>query len=266
MELPNVIADPNYVPGRQRAAIVIPVYKTDFNEHELLSLKSTFHHLGHRDDIYWIAPRGFDYSKLDAVYGKRRTEEFPHQFFRSVADYSRLLLSFEFYERFQPRYSHILIVQTDATVLRDELDHWVQQPYHYIGAPWPQGWSYPLNGILNNGDELRCTALVGNGGFSLREIDATVNLLLEFPVALEEWKKNGFPEDFFIGLAASISVFYRLPNIRIASQFSVELEPDFFNFLNEQKPFGLHAWHLYAPDYWKKIIKNSMGVPFELGE
>ena len=101
MELPNVIADPNYGPGSQRAAIVVPVYKTDFNEHELLSLKSTFHHLGHRDDIYWLAPQGFDYSKLNAVYGKRRREEFPQQFFRSVADYSRLLLSPEFYLRFQ---------------------------------------------------------------------------------------------------------------------------------------------------------------------
>ena len=257
MELPNVIADPNYGPGSQRAAIVVPVYKTDFNEHELLSLKSTFHHLGHRDDIYWLAPQGFDYAKLDAVYGKRRREEFPQHFFRSVADYSRLLLSPEFYQRFQAGYSHILIVQTDATVLRDELDYWVQQPYHYIGAPWPKGWSYPLKGILNDGSEPRCSALVGNGGFSLRSIEKVLWLLKEFPIARQEWVDSGFPEDLFISLSASVSSFFLVPNIRVAARFSIELNPDLWFSMGVKHPFGVHAWQ-NNKKIWEPVIKNAL--------
>lgn len=254
----NVIAGPNRTPGGQAAAIVIPVYKTDFNDYELLSLKSTFHHLGYRDDIYWLTPQGLDYSKLDAVYGKRRREEFPQHFFRSVADYSRLLLSPEFYHRFQKSYSHILIVQTDATVLRDEQDYWVQQSYDYIGAPWPKGWSFPLKGVSSELIELRCSAFVGNGGFSLRRIEPTLMLFNEFPEAHAHWSKNGLPEDFYIGLAASISAFYRVPNIRVASKFAVELEPDFFYNLNHSLPFGLHAWHLYDKEYWAEVIKSRL--------
>lgn len=258
METPILIDSANYSKSK-RAAIVIPVYKTNFTNDEALSLKSTFYHLGHRDEIYWLAPKGFDFSELDRTYGKRRYEEFPEFSFKSIADYSRLLLSPNFYTRFQSNHSHILIIQTDATVIRDELDFWLNQPFHYFGAPWPKGWSYPLKGVFKDGSELRCSALVGNGGFSLREIEPTLRLLSEFPLAVHDWIESGFPEDFYIGLAASISSFYKLPNMRVASRFSVELEPDFFNALNDGGlPFGLHAWHRYAPDYWRVVIESKL--------
>jgi hypothetical protein len=241
-----------------KVAIVIPLYRVELSDYEALSLKSTFHHLGYREDICWLVPEGFDSSSYDSLFGARRREEFPKHFFQSVNSYSSLLLAESFYERFLPAFSHLLIVQTDATVLRDDLDYWLSQPFHYIGAPWPKGWSFPLSGVLDDARPLRCTAVVGNGGFSLRDIRATLALLREFPVASNEWRKNGWPEDFFIALAASVSDYFRMPNLRVASRFSIELEPTFFRSLNRSLPFGLHAWHLYDREFWEDVIRSHM--------
>ena len=169
-----------------------------------------------------------------------------------------MLLTEEFYATFAPHFTHVLIVQTDATVLRDELDFWVEQPYHYIGAPWPNGWSFPLSRIFGETEQLRCAANVGNGGFSLRDISAIIDLLREFPGAREDWFNAGNPEDLYISLAASISSFFRVPNIRVASRFSIELDGTFFSKFGDGPPFGLHAWNKHNKDHYATLIRECM--------
>lgn len=74
--------------------------------------------------------------------------------------YSAILKTPEFYEQFID-WSHILIYQTDALLLRKIDDIYFE--YDYIGAPW----------ILSN---QWCKYNAGNGGFSLRNIKSCIRI------------------------------------------------------------------------------------------
>jgi hypothetical protein len=74
--------------------------------------------------------------------------------------YSALLKTPEFYEHFID-WSHILIYQTDALLLRKIDDIYFE--YDYIGAPW----------VLSNH---WCKYNAGNGGFSLRNIKSCIRI------------------------------------------------------------------------------------------
>jgi hypothetical protein len=93
---------------------------------------------------------------------------FPDKHFQSVEAYSRLLMSQEFYNELTA-WSHVLIYQLDCLVFSDELLRWCELPYDYIGAPWFKDFK-----------EENCSSglwAAGNGGFSLRRVDAFLKLL-----------------------------------------------------------------------------------------
>jgi hypothetical protein len=73
--------------------------------------------------------------------------------------YNRLLLDEAFYARFAD-HRFMLILQTDAIVLRDELDMRCAPPFDYVGATWPQGNQLFVNlGRFEGayGKQLKCT-------------------------------------------------------------------------------------------------------------
>ena len=73
--------------------------------------------------------------------------------------YNELLLSENFYTTFSA-FKYILIYQPDSYVFRDELMEWCKEGYDYIGAPW----------LEDNDEQIKLNG-VGNGGFSLRNIE-----------------------------------------------------------------------------------------------
>lgn len=84
----------------------------------------------------------------------------------TVRTYSSLLFQGWFYRMFE-EWDYMLIFQQDAWLLggEEELAGWINKGYTYIGAPWTGhlGPDTPDTGV-------------GNGGFSLRHIDAMIRI------------------------------------------------------------------------------------------
>ncbi len=225
--------------------VLIPVYKGSLSLDEERNIRVSLTNLDNQDcEICWLASEQICKDYYEKVFPTVGWSFHPEGFFRSISDYSRLLLSDEFYEIYQA-YEHMLILQPDAVVLTQTLNDWLQTPYDYIGAPWPNGWEYGLP-IRLRGEvrTITCRAFVGNGGLSLRRPRKIIQLLRDFPEARKAWSDAGNPEDLLISMLATLSPSVIIPTIGAASRFSLELEPDFFCALFDDKPpFGLHGNH-----------------------
>ncbi len=125
---------------------------------------STREHLS-KYGICFIAPESLD---LSAVMNPGESvERFDDEFFTGIAGYNRLLTSSLFYERFV-ECRHLLICQLDCLVFRDELDAWCGKGVDYIAAPWFRKFlDDPREGLWR----------VGNGGFSLRNVQSHLRVL-----------------------------------------------------------------------------------------
>jgi hypothetical protein len=141
-------------------AIVIPMYKATLSSAEELSLQSLRHHLSGYP-VVLVVPAGLDVT-LDGF----STLKFPASYFTGRHAYSALLVSRQFYEALQ-KYEFILIYQLDCLVFSNQLTEWCDRGFDYIGAPWV----HP-----NEAGQLEFTG-VGNGGFSLRRVQACLEVL-----------------------------------------------------------------------------------------
>ena len=211
-----------------------------------------------------------------------KIERFPAHFFRSIRDYSNLLLSEGFYERFSA-FEWMLVCQLDAWGFRDELEYWCSKGYEYIGAPFVQKY-----GKVEQ-------VVVGNGGFSLRKISAMLRVLNNThkrmfpPELLKDFCKYYIAQGKYIqalkpllrlaGLYPNNRGKYlekirrekfnsedkvftflsqeftddglTLPPLEEAVLFSLDAEPQrFFRSL----PFGCHAWMKESRAFWQDFI------------
>ena len=94
---------------------------------------------------------------------------FPDKYFTSVQSYNKLLLSNIFYNEFC-NYDFLVIIQTDAWIFKDSLSEF--DIYDYVGAPW----LFPPIFLERHNPVSR--GLVGNGGFSMRNIQFCENVIL----------------------------------------------------------------------------------------
>jgi hypothetical protein len=279
----------------KKNVVVIPIYKnfSILEKSELQSLNRCLEILSKHpivffgpSDIFWSDYENHAKNSFNVFV---RIELFNNDFFKNVNGYNKLLLSSSFYKRFN-NYDYMLIYQLDAWVFRDELDFWCNKNYHYIGAPWFDGYH-----IQNQNEKF---IGVGNGGFSLRNIKKSfsvlrkVNILkktvvkknviilskLSFLVKLFcfvfKFRKDIFleiynnnltakeflsfeeNEDIFWGLKVPMLFCdYKVPEPQIALKFSFETNPSYLYHLNNNNlPFGCHAWLKYNPDFYKKFI------------
>lgn len=237
--------------------VLVPIYKPELDAIEEFSLAWSVGKLPGRD-IRFIGPRSLALDWYRARYPAIPFIAYDDECFASIAGYSRLLLSEGFYRQFAG-YEFMLILQTDAIVLRDELDHWRAQPFDYVGAPWPDGVELMVNIDRFAGDKgRRVRAMVGNGGFSLRRIDKCMALLQEFPEAVNYFLRSGSSEDLFFGFMGPLSADFVLPNEITASLFSMELKPSFYYAVNGNRlPMGGHAWPKYEPEFWRNLLPGA---------
>lgn len=224
-----------------KCIVLIPIYKATLDADEERNVRHSLANLeGQNCAISWLAPDNIDRSYYTITFPQVSWSLHSSFFFESVSNYSRLLLSDNFYESYFD-YDFLLILQPDAVVLRPDLDYWLTQPYDYIGAPWPRGWEFPLPICLSgNLEDVLCRAFIGNGGLSLRKPRRITQLLGEFPNARSAWIEIGNPEDLLISMLATISRDFFLPTVGVASKFSIELDFDFFMRLRGDLPFGVH--------------------------
>lgn len=241
----------------EKCIAVVPVYKPALDALEAYSLDVSLAALPHRRALF-VGPQGLDRTYYAARYPALDFVAFHEQFFQSIEGYNRLLLSPAFYRVFEA-WEFMLILQTDAVVLRDELDHWCAQPFDYVGAPWPDGVELLVNLGRFEGDRgRRVRAMVGNGGLSLRRVARHISLLEEFPEAAAYFTQSGSSEDLFFSLMGQLSASFVIPNEITASRFSLELSPAYYHAVNGgHAPMGGHAWWKYDVAYWKALLPSS---------
>lgn len=241
------------------AVVLIPSYKSDVSSDELASLRQCRRVLASHD-CKVFHPEGWP---LPDAFAGLQSEPFPACYFRSISDYNRLMLSLEFYDRFQA-YDYILIHQLDAYVFRDELTDWCARGFDYVGAPWGHA-TFPGKAKSRRSLPWYARPLwlarllywrdfrVGNGGLSLRCTRTFRRILQKHSDVADRWLRN---EDEFWSLVAPVyDRHFRIPCERQAMRFSLELEPrQYVNRMGGRLPFGCHAWRKRDPSFWTPYL------------
>ncbi len=223
-----------------KVAVVIPSYKTTLTVNERISLTQAKKILG-QYDIFFALP---DSVRID--YGCKEITEvrYSDKFFSSIRMYSRFMLMPEIYDSFR-NYDYILIYQLDAFVFEDRLNEFCDLGFDYIGASW-------IDGIFFKKNEKEKMWYVGNGGFSLRKVDA-----------FQHWIEKGNFEQYidYINEDLLIAVYgvplLNIAPLNIALSFSIEMNCNLCMKLAKGKiPFGCHAWAKHDLDFWKPLIEK----------
>lgn len=248
----------------QAVAVVIPIYKYNLTDNELISLSRCISILN-RYDIIIVAPETLQLNKIDLLTSQKyRVTRFCNKYFNSIQDYNHLLLSKQFYYSFI-KYRYILICQLDTFIFDDSLSYWCSLSYDYIGAPWIACewtndivWKEYFANYFNNGFAKYFTNhinMVGNGGLSLRNVRSFIIALSLLHDKANKWLRN---EDTFWSFEVPKYLpFFKIPDVRTASKFSIETEPQECMKMNDGNlPFGCHAWEKYDPEYWRQILKH----------
>jgi hypothetical protein len=262
-----------------RCGVVIPIFKNYPTSEEKNSFVQCIK-IFHKHPVILACPENFDESyylslakNQDIVIG---IERFGESFFTDIPNYNRLMLSLEFYRRFE-KFKYILLYQLDAWVFRDELADWCSKKFDYIGAPWFENW--------HNASKDSPIIGVGNGGLSLRNVKKTSRLLIRMKIAsilynyllkkerltkilnhsgiylkfinyLNKRRAKGINEDFQIYQLSKIYNWYKIAPYEEAIKFSFDANPGVLYEMNDSKlPFGCHGWKRYEKDFWEKFIK-----------
>lgn len=240
-----------------QVVVLVPVYQAVLSPVEAYSLDVSLKALAGRA-VRFIGPEGLPPDFYEQRYPGVPFVGFEASYFASIPGYNRLLLAEHFYQRFES-FAFMLILQTDAVVLRDELGLWCALPFDYVGAPWPDGNELFVNlGRFEGAYGKRMRVHVGNGGLSLRRIGKCLALLREFAVATDVFLQSGSSEDLFFSFMGALSQDFVLPNEITASRFALELSPAYYFTVNGgQVPMGGHAWWKYDVAFWKKLLPPS---------
>jgi len=238
----------------QSVIAAVPIFKEKLSKLEEFALDRTFKVLTERE-IMFFCPDGLNISYYRRRFSNAKYIYFDKSFFSSVQDYSRLLLTKEFYDTFSAS-EFLLVVQPDVYIFRDDLDHWVSQPFDYIGAPWPHGMQLNLKlGRYLSVDGKAVISYVGNGGFSLRRTNQCKRLIEEFPDVIDTFFKSGSSEDLFFSIVGQLSSSFILPNQIVASKFAIEVEAEHYQKIcGDVSPMGVHAFEKYSPEFWREKI------------
>lgn len=245
--------------------VIIPIYTSQINTYEKISLERICHIL-YAHPLTVIKPTSLDLSFLLEKYPELVMEDFDDNYFKGISGYNRLMLSEEFYQRFE-NYEYILICQLDAYIFRDELLDWCKKGYDYVGAPWlvrPIYHSFPMKQyrwLFRSAATRETDFKVGNGGLSLRRVSShllAVRLLKDIIGEFLSHKGNHvFNEDVFFSVEVNKhGLNFSYPDYMEALKFSFDKYPALCYKLNcGQLPFGCHSWYKKKMiEFWSKII------------
>lgn len=260
--------------------IVIPIYKEEPDEDDILSIKQAFKILK-KYSITFVCPQSLDIRNYRA-FGGATFVTFDDKYFRSIYGYNQLMLNIDFYKKFTQKY--ILIYQTDAYIFRDDLEYWCGKDYDYIGAPWIRRYEQIpfikkiwddsiclLKTLINyrgNQKTQKNKSLlyneVGNGGFSLRKRESFIKVLSvlskQVEIYLRPINKSAFyAEDVFFSIEPKRNhIEFRKPNYKEACLFAIENRIERALTYNKGLlPMGCHRWNKENKQYWKQFIKDE---------
>lgn len=187
-----------------------------------------------------------------------RVDFVEHQQLRGdVQDYSKMLMSVEFWDLFNTE--HILIFQPDTILFYNNINYFVEKQLPFLGAPWCMENEVITQKIVSWN--------VGNGGLSLRQKSwmkkcvHSAGTWHEYNRLKEVHGNNSSPlsadnEDIFFNICVGLfSGRKQLTEIELeASRFAIEVpcEADF----TERVPMGGHAvWFYMHPSDVEYLIE-----------
>lgn len=219
----------------KKYALVIPIYRSYIDEVEKFNLNNNVHKLG-KYHICLALPKTLNLS-WHLEHDCLTIVRFDDVFFQGYQGYSRLLMSEQFYRTFA-EYEKILICQLDAYIFEDRMEYFCALPYDYIGAP----------AFLHFFEDGSCEVRPGNGGFSLRDVHNTLQLLKHHVQERDMWKDT--EDAFFSFCAMKYPHEFRMPSAAVAASFAFDrFVSVMFDWNRRQVPFGIHAWSTYAPEF-----------------
>ena len=270
----------------KKIAIIIPFHKQTLNDHEEKSLQCLLNKAD-IENIFLILPEkfkeNFNYQNIKKIY-------FDDKYFKSQKTYNRLLLSIDFFLRFDS-YNYILIYQLDSFLIKgvNELKNFYGEDY--IGSPHFNVKKRRFNGVLNGGFSMRAvgasikvlksektnitldaliSALRYFAGFNrLKSFICFIFKIITIYISDRIFKKtnvtignviiNEFPnhynEDIFWSLFSKLFVpNFKVANHQVAMKFGFDKDPELLLSENgNQLPLGCHNWWSKVNiDFWKK--------------
>ncbi len=239
----------------EEVAVVIPLYRAELTGDEKISFRHLCQYLGSYRK-YLVVPRS-----LSVNHPGFFIERFDDAFFTDIPSYSRLMLSRQFYERFQS-HTYILLYQLDCLVFSSQLYEWCARGYDYIGAPWLRSMAEPEKGF----------ARVGNGGLSLRRVSSFLKVI-DSPRYTNEpcpyWR-----DVFYASLPDldrdTASIRYRGPG-RWLKRLRVlrEVRPGAVSYAARYTLNEDHFWsdraRLFYPDFKIAPVEEALQFSFDLG-
>jgi hypothetical protein len=259
-------------------AIVVPIYKNSFSEHEEFSFYHNANILQNRD-IFLIGPKRLEsyIIELSKTIKNGHATIFDDKYFGSIKNNIKLMKSEIFYEKYI-KYQYILICHFDVIVFEDQLDYWTSMDFDFIGAPL----FYKADGTMNH---LR---VGGNGGFCLKKVKTHLNIIeLRKPLFsilrtigksdrtlkmkiidyLEYFKfyyiqllirSRLFEDSYWSEMIPSIFKTYKVASFELAKSFAFETNIRLLYDLNDHKlPMGIHAWWKYDEKFCRELISNK---------
>jgi hypothetical protein len=230
-------------------AILIPLYKSEYSDSEMLCIKSAMEKLSKWDIFFVTHPYNVN-QPFEIDQTLIRYSLFGERHFHSVNSYSSWLLTSELYLRFQA-YKKILICQTDAYVIVDDISYWVVKDYDYIGAPWHGLISITPNYNATphlNGTQFKL--FVGNGGFSMRDPAGVANALIRNCELSQEFRGN---EDGFFAFLGLLDPLFKVAPYHDACIFALELQARETLRQTKRMPMGFHALEKNDIALWREL-------------
>jgi hypothetical protein len=230
--------------------VVIPVHRPTLNNFELISLTQCAKVFS-AHKIRLVAPLYLDLTQYREIIRGADVVRVESQHMESRSAYNKLMLSPRIVDELDS-FSHMLIHEPDAIVLRDELYKWCLAPYDYIGAPWFEGWG-----------EARIDAPiigVGNSGFSLLRLDSFRSFSALTRWQARDWR--GHCDYFWAFRVPRLEPTFRVAPVAEAVRFAWEVHPRrCMAMAGGNLPFGIHAWFKYDLNFLRPHLEHC-GVDF----
>jgi len=254
--------------------IIIPIHKSSLNEYETISLNRCFKILD-QYTIVMIKPTNLNTYDIEQKYPFSRIELFEDTFFKSISSYNHLLLSTDFYKRFEQS-EYILILQPDVYIFSDNLSYWIEKGYDYVGAPWLSSselsskihqfkmfFSNLFEGNKDIVHRYETRNRVGNGGFSLRKVATHIDLSILMIDNIKHYLDNqgihNFNEDIFWSIEPQKKGYKHItPCAKEAINFAFDINPSRLYKLNSKMlPMACHGWFKKRNlEFWRPFINE----------
>lgn len=238
-------------PLLQPYVTTVPVYKEIPSQTEAFSLMQL--RLLEVQNVTLVCPEGLNLTHYLHLWPELNVKSYSPEHFSSVQSYNDLVISSAFYEPFATDYEYVLIYQSDAFLLSNQILEFCKAGFDYYGAPWKVG--FPQYYFAFNRWPIRLNSKrfhVGNGGLSLRNIASTLDLLKRKEGHIS---KTFFMEDAFFGYWGSTDPYFHACPPQVAATFSLEMEPDFWMEKTGSLPMGLHGFEVWHRDIYDPLLK-----------